>query len=77
MKRTTQYTVTFGPRDTGPFLDMLRYDGARVITWDHTHDVALPESRRGERFSVTLEVENRQPSIERWASFGITAKVVS
>lgn len=71
MKRATQYEVTFGPRDWVSFLDMLRYDGAFVVKWNHIYRYD------GRGVQVTLEVENRQPSIERWASFGITAKVVS
>ncbi len=67
--RLIQFTVTFGPRDTGPFLDMLRYEGARVISWGHADDLR----RSGDSyFTVTLESERFTP--DRWASFGLRVK---
>lgn len=49
------------PADTGAFLDMLRYDNARVVDWTYVDNMY---------FQVTLET-NQPATVGRWNSFGI------
>jgi len=48
--------------DMPGFLDMLRYEQGRVITWNHDADG---------RWTVEIEVEDRLYQPDRWSSFGI------
>lgn len=69
MVRKTRYEVTFGPRDVSSFLDMLRYDGSRVVDWRFAIE--------GQRWTVTLESDGMTtPALDRWASFGLRAATV-
>lgn len=52
-------SMKIGGGDIPGFIDMLRYDGARVLSWDHDADGKL---------TVHLEAE-RHPEVDRWASF--------
>lgn len=70
-KEVTRYKVTV-PIDAhasslAGFLDMLRYEGARVVTWDRT----------AYGFVVTLVTETRYFQPDRWASFLIPVEVIS
>lgn len=60
----TTYTVTVpaAPRSSmwlAALLDMLRYDNATVKAWD----------KDGEMMTITLQA--KRPTFERWQSFGI------
>lgn len=68
----TQYKVsvrvadaTRGGGDLPGLLDMMRYDGARVTSW---------EGPIADRFVVTLSSPRVTP--DRWASFGLRIEVV-
>jgi hypothetical protein len=51
--------------DLAGLLDMLRYDQARVVTWNHEGDTPF----------WTVELEMARPATEdRWASFAIGIK---
>ncbi len=50
--------------DMPALLDMLRYEGARVVDWDHAS---------GGVFTVTILSEHYEP--DRWASFGLHPRV--
>lgn len=64
---TTRYQVAFNdPSDLPGLLDMLRYDGARVIAWDRLEG---PGGPRGARYTVTLEAERCEEA--RWRSMGL------
>ena len=71
------YAVTFTPRDLPGFLDMLRYEGATVLSWDHSQpgvsSTLGPSSR--ETYTVTLSGP-RQPVYDRWRSFSLYPKVL-
>ena len=54
--------------DLPGFLDMLRYESGRVVSWDHLADG---------RFTVEIEVETRYFQPDRWASFGIYTKGIA
>lgn len=54
-----------GGGDLVGFLDMLRYDGAQVVTWD----------RDGKGLVIELQSE-RRPTEDRWASFALYLKEV-
>jgi hypothetical protein len=56
-----------GAGDLPGLFDMLRYDQSRVQTWDH---MQAHDDGRAEHFVLTLKSE-RQPVIDRWASFGL------
>lgn len=49
-------------------LDMLRYDQATVIAWDHSHSGLLPDSALGDLWTITLRGRCTR---DRWSSFGI------
>lgn len=78
----TRYRVTVrapqhgGGGDLPGLLDMLRYDGARVLAWEHaSYEVAPGRFDIGPaRYVITLESERFTP--ERWASFGIATEVI-
>lgn len=79
----TRYRVTVrapqhgGGGDIPGLLDMLRYDGARVLSWDHAGEPHTPGhfDIGPARYLITLESERFTP--ERWASFGISPEVIS
>lgn len=56
--------------DLAGFLDMLRYDGATVVSWDRVD---------GDAFLVTLQsrVDGYGFTNDRWASFGLYLKEVA
>jgi hypothetical protein len=54
-----------GGGDLAGFLDMMRYDQARVITWD----------RDGKGLVIELQ-SDRPPTEDRWKSFALFLKEV-
>ena len=77
--RLTRFQVSIDVESDVPaLLDMLRYEGGRVVSWDHT---GSRERRPGQRpapltFLVTIEVEALRYVPDRWHSFGISPKEV-
>lgn len=61
--KVTPHEMERGGGDLVGFLDMLRYEGARVITWD----------RDGKGLVIELQ-SDRPPVVDRWASFMIYVK---
>lgn len=61
-------TVTLTERDMGAFLDMLRYEGCTVRSWNHGDG---DERTRTRPFDVVL-VSDKPFTPARWASFGLT-----
>lgn len=57
-----RYRIAFRTVDLPGVLDMLRYEGARVEDWSH----------EGDRWSVLLTQDRNRPTMDRWASFGLT-----
>lgn len=55
------WDVEFSPRESGSVFDMLRYDGAKVISFSVVADG---------NYRLRL-VSDRVPTIGRWRSFGI------
>ena len=64
--KVTPHEMERGGGDLAGFLDMLRYDGARVITWD----------RDGKGLVIELQTDGRPPAVERWESFLLYVKDV-
>lgn len=64
------YEVTINPTlDMPGFLDMLRYDAARVVNWDTTN--------QGTRRIYTITYTTDTPSrVERWQSFGLYPQAI-
>ena len=65
-KRFAEYKVNIrtqvrGDGDLPGFLDMLRYEGGQVISWDRTDS----------GFTVSIRVEGPRFVPDRWKSFGI------
>ena len=52
--------------DMPGFLDMMRYEGGTIISWDHNADG---------RFTVEVLVPSIRFQPDRWASFGIRTHV--
>lgn len=75
MPRTVRYRVRFRTHDLAGLLDMLRYDGATVTDWDrlYSHEERLGHA---EWWSVTLTVTGREPTLDRWRSFGLYPEVL-
>lgn len=78
-QKTTRFSVTLrdsyghATGDWPGFLDMLRYDQARVIDWSHQSGV----EGRPPTYTAMLEVDApRVPTTDRWASFGLHVKVI-
>lgn len=69
MSKRVKYIVRVGEYggDMAGFLDMLRYDGATVESWN----------RSGTAYEVTLSTEVQRFTPDRWRSFGISTVVVS
>lgn len=61
-------TSTHGHGDMPAFLDMLRYESGRVVSWGHGVEG---------RWAVTIEVEAQHYQPDRWASFGIYPKEIA
>lgn len=61
--KVTPHEMERGGGDLAGFLDMLRYEGARVITWD----------RDGKGLVIELQSE-RPPVVDRWESFMIRVR---
>jgi hypothetical protein len=73
--KTFTFEVIFSERDLPGFLDMLRYDSARVISWDR-QPMGLGSLSRGtvDGYKVRLNSERYTP--ERWSSFSIHNELV-
>jgi hypothetical protein len=56
-------SVNHGTGDMPGFLDMLRYEGGRVVEWTRIED--------NDSYLVTIEVEALRHVPDRWRSFGI------
>jgi len=64
--RVRIYTPKHGGQGDLPGLfDMLRYDRAQVIDWDHVSETRSPV---GEHYTLTL-TSPAHPTVDRWNSF--------
>jgi len=62
--KTTTFRVFIPDREVASLLDMLRYDGAIVLSWDRTKD-----ARDRDGWLVTMRSDTFTPG--RWHSFGL------
>jgi hypothetical protein len=68
----TRYRVTFTVRDLPGLLDMLRYDQAQVVDWDHF--VPSPAEKRWTVETFTATLTGKAPTVDRWRSFGLVPR---
>lgn len=64
------FTVWFGDRDLPGFLDMMRYDGAQVESWDRVDSNNTP-NLYGERNVWQVRLVGPRFTPDRWSSFGL------
>ena len=79
MTRSITFKVFIPEREVASLLDMLRYDGAVVLSWDRTKDARVSwdrtkDARDRDGWLVTMRSDTFTPG--RWHSFGLHPEVV-
>lgn len=69
MATPSRFRVRIQPaRDLPGLFDMLRYDRATVIDWNHA---SASQSATGREFYTLTLTSPVTPTIDRWTSFGL------
>lgn len=67
-----RYTVVIDESDLPALFDMMRYEGARLLSWNRA---SIERPLRGIRPGWAIELASTNYTPDRWASFMISPKV--